>query len=203
MRKSVDMRLPPPKLGEIEAETEALGCARRLDTRLGVTLRTLACSKPGGVFLQAGTGSPELSAWLLDGMDITSRLITVVTDHGLSAVTSKFIGDDIRVAVHSQELLEFLTDIRSHQIEMIVLDGVTEQQATVRAALELLAPGGMLVALGQTDLRNLLSEDESYQTTALEPDLTLVARRVLAAKHRRRGARRSRRLRSEESASSS
>jgi len=43
-------------------------------------LRTLAASKPGGRFLELGTGTGIATAWLLEGMDERSTLISIDND---------------------------------------------------------------------------------------------------------------------------
>jgi predicted O-methyltransferase YrrM len=47
---------------------------------VGALLRSLAASKPGGRFLELGTGTGVATAWLLDGMDDRATLVSVDND---------------------------------------------------------------------------------------------------------------------------
>ncbi|HEY8460239.1 MAG TPA: SAM-dependent methyltransferase, partial [Blastocatellia bacterium] len=87
----------PPRLPQIMAETTRLKFAMASDPLTGCLLRTLAATKPGGNFLELGTGTGVATAWLLDGMDRRSSLISVEKDETVLAVARKFLGHDRRV----------------------------------------------------------------------------------------------------------
>src|SRR5690349_12276792 len=70
----------PTALAGILAETAALGFGMVSEPLTGSLLRTLAAVKPDGDFLELGTGTGAATAWLLDGMDARSRLISVEND---------------------------------------------------------------------------------------------------------------------------
>ena len=196
------MHRPPSGLAAIDDATSALSCRLELGHGIGALVRTLAGTKIGGVFLQLGSGAPEAGAWLLDGMDITSRLVVVADEPCLIPVITDTLGNDIRVAVHSQETLEFLHDIRSHELHMVLFDSAPNDEEVVRAAVKLLAPGGILLSLtsndptGDTlDLYEWLRYDQSLLSVQLLGTMLLATRRPLVARQARRGARRMRRRR--------
>lgn len=62
----------PVALNGIERDTAAVGFTMISEPRTGVLLRTFAASKPGGVFLELGTGTGASTAWILDGMNAAS-----------------------------------------------------------------------------------------------------------------------------------
>ena len=195
------MHRPPSSLAAITEATAAVGCQLKLSHATGALVRTLAGSKTGGVFLQLGSGAPEAGAWLLDGMDITSKLVVVVDEPRLSVVINHTLGNDIRVAVHTQDTLEFLADISAHELHLILFD-TEPDDIVVGAAVKLLAPGGLLLSLtsnpsksGSPNLYDLLRRNESLQSTRVEGSLLLASRRPLITKPVRRGARRMRRRR--------
>ena len=72
----------PPAIEAILADTRALGFDMASEPRVGAALAALAASKPGGQFLELGTGTGHGTAWLLSGMDATSSLDTVETIDG-------------------------------------------------------------------------------------------------------------------------
>ena len=82
--------LRPPALHWLQRETKALGFDMASEPRTGALLATLAASKPGGRFLELGTGTGFGTAWLLSGMDDASRLETVDVDPAacMSSTTS-------------------------------------------------------------------------------------------------------------------
>lgn len=139
---------PPSVLQAIHGDLQTAGIASILNETTGALLRTLAVSQPGGVFLQLGRGCCELTAWIVDGMDITSRLVAVVIDSNLREISERHLGDDIRIAFHNQDALEFLTDIRKHRFHLIVFDEVPCSGDVVNAAAELVASGGFLIVIG-------------------------------------------------------
>ena len=61
-----DHRIPqiPAALGGIRRDTEGIGFALASEPKTGSLLRALAASKPGGKFLEIGTGTGVGTAWL-------------------------------------------------------------------------------------------------------------------------------------------
>jgi len=88
---------PPVALTEIERETASLGFTMASDALTGSLLRTLAAAKPGGRLLELGTGTGLATAWLLDGMDAGSTLLSVDDDPAVVAVARRHLGGDPRV----------------------------------------------------------------------------------------------------------
>ena len=167
---ATDSALPRP-IAAIAAD-QALGARGRCDEELGQTLRCLAASRIRGVTLQLGAGSVALAAWIIDGMDITSRLLMVVEDESLLASARAHIGNDIRVAVHAQPPLQFLADVSRNRVDLVVLDNVAADEALLDAAVSLLNPGGMLCALG-SDGEAPASLDETAALLARREDCLL------------------------------
>ncbi len=59
----------------IKERTTALQFSMASEPLVGAMLRTLVASKPGGRFLELGTGTGVATAWLLEGMDDGSTAI--------------------------------------------------------------------------------------------------------------------------------
>lgn len=70
----------PPALEPIQIESEALGFQMVCEPLTGSLLRTLAASKPGGIFLELGMGTGVSTSWLIDGMERNSQLISIEND---------------------------------------------------------------------------------------------------------------------------
>ena len=85
----------------------------------GELARVLAASRPGGVFLCLGGGAGEMGAWVLGGMDLSSRLVVVVQDGDEDDKLRPVFGDDLRITVHVQDAVAFLGDVRDHRFDLI------------------------------------------------------------------------------------
>jgi len=81
----------PKELAGIIADTEKIGFNMCGEKDVGVLLRTLAASKRGN-FLELGTGTGLSTAWILDGMDKDSYLVTVDNDEKLINIAKKHLG---------------------------------------------------------------------------------------------------------------
>ena len=100
-----------------------------------------------GVTLQMGMASVALAAWIIDGMDITSRLLLLAPEDATIEAARAHICNDIRVAVHAQAPLEFLREVSRNRVDMVVVDDATVDRELLDAAIALLNPGGVLCVL--------------------------------------------------------
>ncbi|WP_457562537.1 O-methyltransferase [Caminibacter pacificus] len=81
----------PRALKNIVADTKKIGFDMCGEKDVGVLLRVLVASK-SGEFLELGTGTGLSTAWILDGMDENSHLITVDNDEKLLGIAKKHLG---------------------------------------------------------------------------------------------------------------
>jgi len=114
------------------------------ESRVGALLATLVASKPGGRFLELGTGTGHGTAWLLSGMDATSLLETVDSDPQVVAVAQRHLASDPRVKFHVMEGADFLKQ-SSSQFDVIYADAWPGKFSQLDEALSLLRPGGIYV----------------------------------------------------------
>jgi len=114
------------------------------EPKVGALLSVLAASKPGGRFLELGTGTGYGTAWLLAGMDATAALETVDTDAAVVAIAQRHLGADPRVTFHRMDGAEFLNR-SSSRFDLIYADAWPGKFSHLDEALSLLAPGGIYV----------------------------------------------------------
>src|SRR5712691_9928858 len=133
----------PTALDAIRTDTEALGFTMASEPQTGSLLRTLAASKPSGRFLELGTGTGVGTAWLLAGMDASSRLDTVDNDAAVSAVAQRHLGHDPRVTFHLSDGAQFLNRMAQERFDFIYADTWPGKFTHLDLALSLLGPGGM------------------------------------------------------------
>lgn len=137
--------LPPAALATIRRETARAGFDMASDDLTGALLRTLAASKRSGAFLELGTGTGAGTAWLLAGMNESSRLDTVDNDPRVVAIAEQALGDDPRVQFHIADGATFLASLRGREFDLIFADTWPGKFDHLDDALDLLRPGGVYV----------------------------------------------------------
>ena len=98
----------PRALDAIMRDTERIGFTMGSEASTGTLLCALAASKPGGRLLELGTGTGIATAWILAGMDETSRLETIDTDPEAQEIARRHLGDDRRITFHLSDAAAFL-----------------------------------------------------------------------------------------------
>jgi predicted O-methyltransferase YrrM len=139
----VEMNRAPAACDAILSETNALGFDMISESKVGAFLAALAASKPGGRFLELGTGTGHGTAWLLFGMDSGSSLDTVDTDPNVVAVAERHLGSDRRVIFHIADGAEFIERAQKRGFDLIYADAWPGKFTHLDEALELLRPGGI------------------------------------------------------------
>jgi predicted O-methyltransferase YrrM len=143
---------PPACLAEIERRTAVFGFPMASERRTGALLRTLAAAKPGGQFLELGTGTGLATAWLLDGMDSHARLVTVDLDPNAQAIARALLGTDPRLDIVTEDAAAYLerlgapgsTDTHGG-FDLIFADAMIGKYSMLDETLALLRPGGFYV----------------------------------------------------------
>jgi predicted O-methyltransferase YrrM len=136
---------PPVALSAIHAAAHDAGFQMSSDLLTGALLRTLVASKPGGNFLELGTGAGAGTAWMLAGMDAQARLLTIENDGSLLAMAQQQLGADARVTFHCAEAGEWLEQIHAQQFDLIFADTWAGKFTHLDEALSLLNRGGLYV----------------------------------------------------------
>lgn len=111
----------------------------------GPLLRTLAASKPGGLMLELGTGVGVGAAWLLDGMDRASRLITLEVHPEAAQISKEILAADPRVEVVQAHGIEWLEAYDGPLFDLIFADVGRLKYERRALTLSRLAPGGFFV----------------------------------------------------------
>jgi predicted O-methyltransferase YrrM len=112
------------------------------EPKVGALLAVLAASKPGGRFLELGTGTGHGTAWLLSGMDAASTLDTVDTDPQAVAVARRHLAADRRVTFHVIDGSEFVRGFASDPFDLIYADAWPGKFTDLDETLSLLRAGG-------------------------------------------------------------
>jgi predicted O-methyltransferase YrrM len=142
MNDTVNLR-PPAVLPMLQHATTASGFAMASEPQTGSFLRTLAATKPSGAFLELGTGSGLSTAWILDGMDQNSTLLSVDNDENVQAIAKQHLGGDPRVTFQLADGAVFLETFKGQTFDFIFADTWPGKYDHLDEALALLKPGGL------------------------------------------------------------
>jgi predicted O-methyltransferase YrrM len=134
----------PPKYDRVLARSKTLKFSMNSDALTGALLRTLARTKPGGSFLELGTGCGLGTCWLLDGMSSGSRLISVDIDPRAQAIAREELEPDDRLTFVLGDGGTFLEKSET-RFDLIYADAWPGKYTHLEHALDLLNQGGMYV----------------------------------------------------------
>jgi predicted O-methyltransferase YrrM len=135
----------PNQLPTILEKSRKLGFGMPSEPLLGCLLKTLVASKPGGHFLEIGTGTGIATAWLLAGMDAASRLTSVDTDAAAQEVARQVLASDERLTLCLEDGVSFLQTKQSRSFDLVFADAMPGKYDCLEQALELVKPGGFYV----------------------------------------------------------
>lgn len=161
----------PKSIQAILAETRAAGFTMASEPLTCSLLRTLAVFKPGGRFLELGSGTGLSTAWLLDGMDSNSRLITVDNDESALSILRTHLGEDPRLTVVCADGDEFLTSLDGQLFDFIFADTWSGKYRLLEDALALVSGSGLYViddVLPQPNWPEGHAEKVAHLVSALE-----------------------------------
>lgn len=146
--------VPPALLAQIEVATHATDFTMQSDTATGSLLRTLVASKPAGSFLELGTGTGMGTAWLLDGMDAASCLVTVDKNEHYNSVARRFLSGDARATFHTGDGEAFIRAQLASTFDLIFADMPPGKFQLLDETLALLKPGGLYIIDDLTPLES-------------------------------------------------
>jgi predicted O-methyltransferase YrrM len=126
-------------------QTKQLGFTMACEESTGVLLRALAGSKPSGRFLEIGTGTGVGTAWILDGMDDGSTLITVdVRDEYQQVARAAFQGEK-RLTISTEDAATFLQRQMPLSYDFIFADALAGKFTHLDLSLALVRKGGFFL----------------------------------------------------------
>ncbi len=135
----------PTAYATIEDKTHSLGFDMSSDKQVGSLLKTLSASKPKGRFLELGTGTGLSLAWILEGMDTHSNVISIDNDPELIEVATQALGADHRVQLVCEDGAQWLARYKGSGFDLIFADAWPGKYSDIDKTLSLLNPGGFYV----------------------------------------------------------
>jgi len=135
----------PSAYRSIDEATKKLGFTMASDVLTCSLLRTLAASKPGGNFLELGTGTGLASAWILDGLDDEASLTSIDHDAAALAIAKSHLGNDSRLQLICTDGGEWVQANTYQRYDYIFADTWHGKYLMLDEVLAMLKPGGMYI----------------------------------------------------------
>ncbi|MGZ5221865.1 MAG: O-methyltransferase [Chitinophagaceae bacterium] len=134
----------PEQYEKIKEATAGLKFNMASDLYTGSLLKTLAASKPAGRFLELGTGTGLATAWILEGADNKSSLLTIENNSLLIDVAKKHITDS-RVEFMLADAYEWITVYQGEKFDFIFADAMPGKYDLFDETIGILKRGGLYI----------------------------------------------------------
>jgi predicted O-methyltransferase YrrM len=105
----------------------------------------LAASKPAGKFLELGTGTGLSTAWILDGMDFSSTLVSIDNEARFLEIAESFLGNDQRLELITTDGGEWVENNRNKKYDYIFADTWHGKYLLLDEVLSMLTTGGLYI----------------------------------------------------------
>ncbi len=115
------------------------------DLQTGCLLRTLVASKPRGKFLELGTGTGLSLAWIIEGMDKFSNVISIDNSDAYQTIAKKHFDDDLRVSIICEDGSKWIKANQDKKFDLIFADAWPGKYEALDETLNLLVVGGLYV----------------------------------------------------------
>jgi len=135
----------PAKYDSIKKATEACGFLQMSEISTCTLLKTLAASKPASKFLELGTGTGLATAWILDGMDQGSTLVSLDNDETLLSIAKENLGVDRRLTLICTDGGEWIKKNNRQKFSFIFADTWPGKYTHLEETLEMLEAGGLYI----------------------------------------------------------
>jgi predicted O-methyltransferase YrrM len=135
----------PIAYDSIKKATEACGFLQMSEISTCTLLKTLAASKPGSKFLELGTGTGLATAWILDGMDKDSTLISLDNDETLLSIAKENLGVDKRLTLICTDGNEWIKKNSKQKFSFIFADTWPGKYMVLEETLAMLEKGGFYI----------------------------------------------------------
>jgi predicted O-methyltransferase YrrM len=130
---------------QLLAKSAEIGFTMPSDLYIGTFLKTLIRSKPGGVFLELGTGIGLSLCWMIEGMDKAAHLTTLDNDPELTAIARHFFGEHAQLDILCEDGGEWIKNYQGPLFDLIFADAWPGKYFDLDETLDLIKPGGFYV----------------------------------------------------------
>jgi predicted O-methyltransferase YrrM len=135
----------PKAYTAIDQATRLSGFTMASDALTCSLLRTLAATKPAGQFLELGTGTGLSTAWILDGMDKASFLVSIDHEARFLEMAQRYLGEDERLQLVLTDGGEWVDNHKHQKFDFIFADTWHGKYLLLDEVLSMLNPGGLYI----------------------------------------------------------
>lgn len=143
MESSISKR--PQILSKILTKSDEIGFTMPSDELVGSLLQSLAVSKPNANILELGTGLGLAVAWMANGMDKGSKIVSIENDHQLVDIANGFFQDDPRISIFHQDGTDWIKNYKGDKFDLVFADAWPGKYDLLDETLDLVRPGGFYV----------------------------------------------------------
>ncbi len=141
-----DKRIELPENYEsIKLESDKIKFSMLSDLQTGSLLRTIITSKPGGTFLELGTGTGLSLTWIVEAMDTNSKIVSIDNDKTYLSVAAKHYDKDPRVTIICEDGSIWIKDNQDKRFDLIFADAWPGKYSELDETLELVKVGGFYI----------------------------------------------------------
>jgi predicted O-methyltransferase YrrM len=144
MTEEINQQFPKTYV-DIDKATKMSGFTMASDVLTCSLLRTLAGAKPSGKFLELGTGTGLSTAWILDGMDNDSSLISIDNEPAFLEIAQKSLGSDKRLNLVNTDGGEWVDNNKQQKFDYIFADTWHGKYLLLDEVLSMLNKGGLYI----------------------------------------------------------
>jgi len=185
-----DLFAIPASVAHARATLGTSSVAPYLDDDAGRLLRGLSATKSMGVSLVSGAAACDLAAWIIDGMDMSCRLVVHHEAEADGDVIKAAFNNDLRVTTHEQPFVQFLDDVSSHRFVIVVMTPPVLDVATLDRAVAAINDGGILCLLNPDDtVLHALELLSDFCLLQQQKNYVALVKRPESNRPRRRGGR--------------
>lgn len=135
----------PEMYSDILDKSEEIGFSMPSDLLVGSLLQTLITSKPGGTFLELGTGIGLSLSWMIEGMDRNARITSIDNDRELTAIASGYFGTDPRVEILNADAADWIRTHANSAFDLIFADAWPGKYSLIDQILNMVKRGGFYI----------------------------------------------------------
>ncbi len=135
----------PKVYPKLEARCSEIGFTMPSDIYIGTLLKSLIASKPNARVLELGTGMSLSLAWMVEGLDEHSELISIDNDPQLIKIAREFFANEPRVSLVCTDGADWIKSYQDEAFDLIFADAWPGKYSELNETLSLLKVGGIYV----------------------------------------------------------
>jgi predicted O-methyltransferase YrrM len=135
----------PEVLPKLQEKCKEIRFSMPSDIYIGTLLKSLVASKPNGNILELGTGISLSLAWMIEGLDEDSKLVSLDCDPKLIQIAIEFFGKDNRVDLVCADGSVWILNYTAKKFDLIFADAWPGKFSELEETLDLVKVGGFYV----------------------------------------------------------